>query len=210
MQTTLAGGDRRRWDDCHRRLAALIAHLPRRRSVLHRPTAHFIQRRKKSHRIKGKGRRCLLGNGIDSIERTIYRQDGLKKRMTRRKDAWQNGCFEKMDIMVHNTQNHRPPKCSSNHPCRLMASDAASTEDLCLPFCSILILCLYPLIYRRRYRCCVGGKPWRHRRRFPCRYRHRYRHRLFYLWPTLKDKGHVFKKEIAIIVYKTYISIFNI
>ena len=65
---------------------------------------------------EGKGYCCCLGAGIHSIPcRTTYfhilHQDDLKKRMNRRSDTWQKGCFRKMDDpLVHTTFNHHPPK----------------------------------------------------------------------------------------------------
>ena len=41
----------------------------------------------------------------------IYHQDDLKKRMNRRTEAWQNGCFRKIiDHLVNSTPDHHPPK----------------------------------------------------------------------------------------------------
>ena len=66
-----------------------------------------------SDRREDKGRRCCLGDGIHSIpyRTTDLPSEDLKKRMNRRTDDWQNGCFRKMDDhLVHTSPNYHPPK----------------------------------------------------------------------------------------------------
>ena len=61
----------------------------------------LLTREKESVRREGKGRRCCLGDGIDSIPCRSSLQylglDDLKKRITRITGTWCKGCFEKMD-----------------------------------------------------------------------------------------------------------------
>ena len=69
---------------------------------------------KDKSRRDGKGRRCWLGDGIDSIpcctSVSILHQDDLKKKMNIRMDTRRNVCFGKMnDQPVLTTPNHYPP-----------------------------------------------------------------------------------------------------
>ena len=62
---------------------------------------------------EGKGRRCCLGDGNDSIPAAIaiFHQADLKKRMNRRTATWRNGCFKRMfDHPVRTIPNHHPTK----------------------------------------------------------------------------------------------------
>ena len=65
-------------------------------------------------RREGNGCRCCLGgwNSFNSMPHYRFStQDDLKKRINRRTDAWQNGCFRKMDDpLVNTTPNHHPLK----------------------------------------------------------------------------------------------------
>ena len=106
---------------------------------------------------KGRQRSLLLKRGTEFIQfhavLEILHQDDLNNRMNRRTDTWRNGCFRKTDDHpVCTTPNHHPPqlgvlkKNSANHPSCQMASEAfksipqRNSDDLCLPFCLILIL----------------------------------------------------------------------
>ena len=79
------------------------------------------------------------------------------KRMKRRTNTRWNRCYRKTDDhLFHTTLNHHPPKMDVLPKCFLQIILAAkqlcaafkyvpstSSDDLCLLFCLILILCLY-------------------------------------------------------------------
>ena len=69
---------------------------------------------KKKHTVQKRRQRSLLNfGGRNSFN--YMPQDEIKKGMTRRTDAWQNGCFRKMvDHLVRTPPNHHPPKMDFN------------------------------------------------------------------------------------------------
>ena len=69
---------------------------------------------KKKHNVQKRRQRSLLNfGGRNSFN--YMPQDEIKKGMTRRTDAWQNGCFRKMvDHLVRTPPNHHPPKMDFN------------------------------------------------------------------------------------------------
>ena len=85
----------------------------------------------------------------------ILHQDDLKNRMNRRTDTWRNGCFGKIDDhLVHTPPKHRSPKMddiprtflqiilAAKWLVRQSKSPPNSSDDLCLSFCLILLLCI--------------------------------------------------------------------
>ena len=71
-------------------------------------------KKKDKDRREGKGRRCCLGDGINSIHCriiAIFHQDDSKKRMNRKTTTWRNGWFEQIDDHpVHSIPNHHSTK----------------------------------------------------------------------------------------------------
>ena len=60
---------------------------------------------------EGNGRRCCLGDKIHSILCCAIQQQDDQEKRNRRTDAWQNGCFRKIDNhLAHTTPNHHPSK----------------------------------------------------------------------------------------------------
>ena len=48
---------------------------------------------------------------LNAAQPIMYSQDDLNKRINRRTETWQNGCFRKInDHPGHATPNHHPPK----------------------------------------------------------------------------------------------------
>ena len=111
-----------------KRKNALIARFKCASQLKHNPATHahkspraicclesrgqMAPQKKDKDRREGKGRRCCLGDGIDSIPccTNLYQYD-LKKRMNRVMATWWNGCFEKMDDhSVHTIPNPHPSK----------------------------------------------------------------------------------------------------
>ena len=78
--------------------------------TVHTNTILFSWRRSR-HKRRQRYNHCCLGDGIQSIFAAlqIYHQDDLKKRMSRRTDAWQNGGFRKMDDLPFLTAPNRLP-----------------------------------------------------------------------------------------------------
>ena len=118
--------------------------------TVHTNTILFSWRRSR-HKRRQRYNHCCLGDGIQSIFAAlqIYHQDDLKKRMSRRTDAWQNGGFRKMDDLPFLTATNRlpsemdflPTTFSSSDPCCIQVRPPNISDDLRLLFCLILLLC---------------------------------------------------------------------